>query len=162
MILSAAQIQTLKNDILADSTLAAQPLNSDGAFAIAAAYNLAASPAFTVWKSLVPLSQVGMALDFNAIAGLTTANATQLQTLFQVSPQGINAYLADRRAGFDNIFSGTGANATTRASLLALWKRFATRAEKLYATGTGSDAAPATLVVEGALTIENVQTARGG
>jgi hypothetical protein len=51
--------------------------------------------------------------------------------------------LADRRNAFNDIFSGAG-GATTRASLLALWKRLATNAQKLFSSGTGSDPAPAT------------------
>jgi len=42
--LTTAQYQTLKAAIVADPTLSAQPLNSDGAFAIAAALNAIASP----------------------------------------------------------------------------------------------------------------------
>ncbi len=56
---------------------------------------------------------------------------------------GVNPSLADRRQCFDDIFSGAG-GATTRANLLALWKRLATFAQKLFSTGTGSDAVPAT------------------
>lgn len=38
MALTPAQLTTLRNDILADPALAAQPLNTDGAIAIAQAY----------------------------------------------------------------------------------------------------------------------------
>ena len=56
--------------------------------------------------------------------------------------------MADFRAGMDNIFSGAG-GVITRAQLLALYKRTALRGEKLYATGTGSDAVPGLLTYEG-------------
>ena len=159
---NTAALAALKADILADAVLAAKPMNEDGAFAIAAAYNLQASPSFTVWKSLVPLNQVGMAFDFAAVAGLTTADSTRIQVMFQISPQGINAYLADRRAAFDTIFSGVSGN-STRTALAALWRRLATRAEKLFANtagGNGADATPATLVQEGALSLADVLAAR--
>jgi hypothetical protein len=42
-----------------------------------------------------------MALDFNAISGLTTADSTRLQVIIQVSPHSINPYFADRRAAFE-------------------------------------------------------------
>lgn len=163
MPLTSQQLQTLKADILADGVLNAQPNNSDGAFEIMKAYNLPASPSFTVWKSLVPLNAVGMAIDFNVVAGLTTADSTRLQTFFQMSPQGINPYLSDRRVGFDNIFSGAGAPAAVRAALLVLWKRVATRGEKLFANvagGDGANATPATLVFEGNISTQDVVNAR--
>ena len=78
-----------------------------------------------------------------------------------LSPSGVNPSLAERRAFFDEVFS-VAAGATTRAQLLALWKRPATRTEKIFATGTGSDASPATLTFEGSISGTDVQrTLRG-
>ena len=42
----------------------------------------------------------------------------------------------------------------------AAMQRLANRAEKLYATGTGTTASPATMVVEGTITADDVQAAR--
>lgn len=159
MALTPAQLATLKANILADPALAAQPMTADGAFAIAAAYNLLAAPAFTVWKTTVSITQIGDKFNGTELAGLSSLNQSRLQTIAQYSPTGVNPSLADRRAFFDDIFSGAG-GAITRANLLALWKRLATRAEKLYATGAGSDAAPATLTVEGALSFHDIEQAR--
>jgi hypothetical protein len=157
--LTAAQLAILRADIQADATLNAFPNNSDGAFAIAAAYNLPASPAFTVWKSNVTIGQIGDKINASELAGLTSLNTQRLQAISEYSPQGVNPSLPDRRAFFDDVFSGAGGT-ITRANLLALWKRFATRAEKLFATGTGSDASPATLVFEGQVTVQDVVNAR--
>lgn len=63
------------------------------------------------------------------------------------------------RAFFDDVFSGAGGT-NTRAALLVLWKRLATRIEKLFATGTGSDAVPATLVFEGEVSVQDIIEAR--
>ena len=63
---------------------------------------------------------------------------------------GINPSLATVRQFFDDIFS-VAAGASTRAALLALWKRFATRGERVFATGTGSDATPGNFVLEGSM-----------
>jgi hypothetical protein len=158
MALDPSRYAELKADALAQPSLANAISLSDWP-AIANYYNEDAG-GFVVWKSLVPLNQIGMALDFNAVSGLTTADSTRVQLIFQVSPAGINPYLADRRAAFDNIFSGVS-GATTRAALLALWKRFANRVEKLFATGTGSDASPATLAHEGQINGTDVQKAFG-
>lgn len=157
--LTTAQLQTLKTHINADPALSSQPLTSAGAQAIADVMNLAASPNFTVWKTSVTITAIGDKFNGTELAGLSSLNQTRLQTIAQYSPMGVNPSLADRRAFFDDVFSGAG-GVNTRAALLALWKRLATRGEKLYATGTGSDPSPATLVVEGKITSEHVQQAR--
>lgn len=160
--LTSAQLTTLKADIVADSTLNSQPNNSDGAFAIAAAYNAAASPSFTVWKTNVPIVQVGQSFNGTEFAGLSSLNATRLQTLSMFFTTGVNPSKADVRQFFDDIFSGAG-GATTRANLLILWKRLATRGEKLFADtsgGNGANATPATLVVEGNISVQDVLNAR--
>ena len=159
MALTPQQLTALKAAIAADPVLLAQPNNSDGDYAIASALNLAASPAFTVWKTYVPSTQVGDNMVGTEVAGLTTANISRLQLIIQMSEAGVNPSLVDRRQFFDDVFSGAG-GALTRAKLLILWKRLATRAEKLFATGTGTDPSPATLVFEGSLSYQDVTAAR--
>lgn len=158
--LTAAQKVTLKASILADPTLAAD-VTAENWDNIAAAYNAPASPAYIVWKSIVPIGEVGKTFNATELAGLTQLNTTRLQNLAQWLVSGVNPSLASVRQFFDDIFSGSG-GANTRAALLALWKRSATRLEKLFATGTGSDASPATLVVEGAVSAQTVSDAIGG
>jgi hypothetical protein len=158
-MLTNAQLGILKTAIASDPALAAQPMNSDGNFAIAVAMNILANPVFKVWKTLVTLPEVGDNTVATELAGLTSLNLTRLQTILMFSPGGLNPSLADRRDFFDDVYSGAG-GAQTRAKLLALWKRSATRAEKLFATGTGSDAVPATLTFEGFLTYQDVELAR--
>ncbi|MGH7947905.1 MAG: hypothetical protein ACREQF_01605, partial [Candidatus Binataceae bacterium] len=111
------------------------------------------------WKTNVAINEVGKKFNGAELAGLTTGNQTRLQMLAQYLAGGVNPTLIDNRQFFDDVFSGAG-GATTRANLLALWKRLATRAEKLYATGTGSDPSPATLTFEGSVTYQEVQQAR--
>jgi hypothetical protein len=144
-----ARRATLKVDILAnpDANTMYEAGNLDG---LAALYNVAASPAFTVWKSSVTITEVGDNLVATELAGLSSLNATRLQTIAIFSASGVNPSLADRRAFFDDVFSGAGGT-LTRAKLLLLWKRTATRLETLFATGVGTVATPATLLVEGAL-----------
>ena len=159
MTLTQGQLQTLKNDILADATLNAFPNNSDGNLEIAAAYDQQAAPAFTVWKTRVSITQIGDNIVGSELSGLSSLNSTRLQTVVVLSADGVNPSLPDRRAFFDDIFSGAGGTAT-RAKLLILWKRLATRVEKLFATGTGSDAVPATMAFEGPLDPRDVLKAR--
>lgn len=158
--LSDAQLATLKAAILADSNLNSQPNTPDGNFEVARLLNLPASPNFIVWKTKVQIDDIGDAINSAELAGLSTLNSTRLQTLVQLSGRGVNPSLANRRAFFDDIFSGSGGT-QTRAALLILWKRLATYGEKiLKAGGTGTDASPATLGFEGTLSYSAVGQAR--
>lgn len=58
MALTPAQLQTLKAAINGNPTWAAFPQNSDGYFALAQVLNVTASPAFSVWRTEVPVSTV--------------------------------------------------------------------------------------------------------
>jgi hypothetical protein len=158
-MLTQAQLITLNTDIKADPVLNAFPNDQDGNEKIVKAYEQLAAPSFTVWKSNVEIVKIGDNIVATELAGLSTLNATRLQTVVMLSAGGINPSLPDRRAFFDDIFSGVG-GAATRAKLLILWKRLATRLEKLYATGTGSDPTPAILVVEGTISHQEVNSAR--
>lgn len=153
---TSAQKLALKTAILADSTLASAVAAGDDP-PVADAFNAQAVPTFTVWKSIVSLVELGNAFVSTELAGLTTANTGRLQAIALYSPNGINPALVDRRQAFDDIFSGTG-GVNTRANLLTLYKRTATRAEKVLAIGTGSDASPATLTAEGPLSPSEVST----
>jgi hypothetical protein len=168
MPLTAAQLTTLKNDLAANANtvlingvataINAVPRGPDNAWQIAAWYNGQAAPDFVVWKTNVAIGAVGDAINATELAGLTSLNTTRLQAIAQYAPGGINPSLPDRRQGFNDIFSGAG-GVNTRANLLALWKRPATRVEKLLAAGTGSDASPATLAFEGPLSAADVMNA---
>lgn len=146
--------------IAADATLNAYPNTTDGNYDMAAQkLNVAASPQFIVWRSIVSIRETGQAYNGVEWAGMTTGNHTRLQTVAQYLTAGYNAALADIRAMFNDIWSGAGGT-NTRANLLALWKRPALLGEKILATGTGSDASPATLGYEGNISYQDVQAAR--
>jgi hypothetical protein len=159
MALLPSQYAALKAAILADPALAALPANEDGAFAIAAAFNSNATPDFWVYKTSVSNEAIGDAMNGTEIAGLLNLPMQRLQVLAAYSGGTQNPSRADRRAAFDQVFSGAG-GAMTRASLAVLWRRLATRAEKLYATGAGSTGSPATMTFEGSLTFAEVLSAR--
>lgn len=156
-MLTAAQLLTLKVDIAADPILAAQPNNSDGAFAIAAAYNLLAVPNFIVWRTAILTSDCKKATTWTEYIGRSQGERDAWQ--FMLSNGIINAADANIRQGIQDIFSGPGGVAS-RAALVAIAKRKATRAEKLFATGTGTDAVPATMTFEGNLSFQDVEAAR--
>ena len=157
--MTPAQLTTLQTAILADPVLNAYPNNSDGAFDMSIYLNTASAPAFIVWRTNVTIAETGRAFNGTEWAGMTSANHTRLQTVSQWIDGGYNASLADIRAMFNDIWSGAG-GALTRANLLALWKRTATKGERIFATGAGSDATPGVLVIEGTIAYQHIMTAR--
>lgn len=169
MSLTTAQLATLKADILADATLNAIPNTPDGAFAIADIYNSIVSPDFWVWRSSVGQAE---------IVGVTTPapdNTTWSWTIYIGRSQGerdgwremfadtgaINFTRTNVRQGLQDIFSGAG-GAAQRTHLLAIGRRKSTRGEKLFASGTGSTASPATSAFNDGFTLSysDVQLAR--
>jgi len=159
MALTPQQLVTLKAYIDADPTLSAYPVGSDGSVAIAALLNADSAPAYIVWRSNVSITDVGEAFNGGELAGLTTGNQSRLQTLALYLANGVNPSKSGVRDFFDDVFSGAGGQ-ITRANLLALWKRTATRGEAIFASGSGTDGSPSTLVVEGAIPYQDVQRAR--
>jgi hypothetical protein len=166
-----AQLTTLKADIAANPNPTGQPgsiyatvavnltpNNSDGNAAIAFWYDQATNPVKVVWRNAIPVYQVGNSMLSADVANLTATNLTRLQTLAQYAAQGFTGSV-DTESGFNDVFSAAGASGT-RALLHAVWRRTALRIEALFATGTGTDAAPATLVFEGQISGGDVNTAR--
>jgi hypothetical protein len=156
-MLTVAQLQALKADINADPELSVIPNSSDGNYAIAQAYNAQANPAFTVWQTGIDTANVKKAVVWTEFIGRSQGERDAFRLMIQDGT--INAADPNVRSGFNDIFSGPS-GATTRANLLALAKRLSTRGEKLFATGTGSDADPATMTFEGNLTHFDVAQAR--
>jgi hypothetical protein len=166
--LTTAQLQPLKAAIDADPELSALPLNDDAAFAIAAAFNLAAAPDYWVWKSSVPKGELvngvgpeGTTFNWtgNGFITRSVGEQTAWRELFN-GTNTVNPSQANVRQAFADIFSGTGNAAANRTHLLAMARRKATRAEKLFATGTGSTASPAVMGFEGSVSYQDVTSAR--
>jgi hypothetical protein len=156
-MLTTDQLQALKADILADPVLAAQPMNDDGHAAIRDAYNLIASPVWRVWRTSVSTAEVKDAVNWTEYIGRSVGERSAFELM--IANHVINPARANVRQGISDIFSGTQGQ-VTRTALLALAKRDATRAEKLFSTGTGSDAVPATMTFEGSLSYSDVSAAR--
>jgi hypothetical protein len=152
------QLATLKAYINSVPAWAALPQNSDTAYFIAGELNKTVAPTFTVWKTSVHKNEVGKAFVSSALAAITAGNNDKLAN-FAAWNEYVNPSRLDQRAFFDDVFS-VAAGATTRAALLALWKRPATVYEKLFATGTGTDASPATMTLEGTIAYSWVEAAR--
>ena len=159
MQLSPAQNATLKTAILADQTLAPMVAISDWP-AVADALNLVASPAFVVWRTSVARDVIQRDAGFNwtRVDNLNNGSKYRIWEWMFVTGS-INPSAANVRAGIDATWVGTAADLAVRAVVYAHCKRSATKAEKILASGTGSDAVPATMGAEGALTGSDVQGA---
>lgn len=145
-MLTDAQKVTLKADILANAdTLAAYEIgNLD---ALEKLYNAAASPAFIVWKGTLTSQEARAAISGgDGLAQLDNLTAGKRDSLFWLFNDTTYPGNEAQRAAIVNL---CGTQNTLKAAILAAQKRAATRLEKLFATGTGSDASPATLSVDG-------------
>jgi hypothetical protein len=167
MPLTDTQKQTLKADIAANTAtvpwqgtptaINTLPDNSDANFAIAGWYNQTAAPSWRVWRTNVPVKDCKKATTWTEYIGRSQGERDAWG--FMLSNGILDASDPNVRQGILDIFSGpSGAN--TRAALTAIAKRDATRAEKLFSTGTGADANPATMGFEGALSYQDVGSAR--
>lgn len=151
--MTPAQLTTLKAAILAETSpafVALRQANETGQ--MAEWFNVVST--FIAWKPRVTIQETGAVFNGAEWAGMTAANHTRLQTVAQY----LSSYspgLADVRAMFNDIWGGAGGT-ITRAALLVLWKRAATRGERVFATGTGSDATPGVLTFDGAISNEDI------
>lgn len=159
MELTTQQKQALKAYILADPVLSQFPANSDGSYAIADLLNKTANPAFIVWKTDVSIDEIMRnGMDWARVDNLSVGKARIWDWLGRLGT--INAAKVNVRAGIDATWVGTAADLAVRAAVYTHCKRSATVLEKLFATGTGSDASPATMVIEGAIGYQQVDEAR--
>lgn len=150
--MTPAQLAVLKTAILAETDPVFVGYRTNGQTPLMRDWFNDAST-FVVYKTSETIAAVGQAISYVALEALTTANLEKINTFTRLNALALNPSKADIRSFWSNVFSGTlgGDGATTRTALEALWKRNATRAEKLFATGTGTAIAPGTLVFEGAV-----------
>ena len=153
------QLQTLKAAINANPTWAAYPLTSGYANVIADAMNVLADPAFIVWRTNVTDAEIMQnGFDWTRVDNLSVGKSRVWDWMFRFGY--INPSKTNVRAGIDQTWVGTAADLAVRAAVYTHCKRSATVAEKLFATGTGSDASPAVMAFEGALSADDVAQAR--
>ena len=174
-MLSSAQLAALKAHVAANTNtiqlgpdvvqIKDTPNSPDANNEVAAWYNGNASPDFWAWRTFVADTEV---------YETTTADATTWSwTIFIGRSQGerdawrqmnmrsggINPSLLNVRNGVADVFSGAG-GAAQRTHLLAIGRRVATNAEKLFSTGIGTTVSPATMGREGNVSGGDVTDAR--
>ena len=159
MSLNTAQLATLKAAILADPVLNAYPQNSDGAYNMAIFLDQPATPDFIVWKTSVDPDEVMKnGMDWTRVDNLSVGKARIWDWMSRLGT--FNPSKTNIRAGIDAAWVGTAADLAVRAMVYTHCKRLATKAEKLFASGTGSDAAPAVMTIEGRLQYSDIEQAR--
>jgi hypothetical protein len=184
--LTTSQLTALKADIVSDGALNGLPMTSDGATAIVAAYSVIVAPDFFVYRTRIPVQEIYDQIQWAKMTPTDAPDGTaawtnrslacqgkqfNLQLLLQGSQQSIDGTKSNVRAGLQDALTNvpSGVSGVTQA---ANWvgvrdnalARKATRAEKLFAStanGNGATAATAaTMVVEGALSVDDVMSAR--
>lgn len=171
MSLTYTQRQVLHNDAINQPTLAVA-LSAGDDQAIADFYNTIASPDFIVMRTSVTkgeyqssVSPSGTSFSWTGTGGYIARSQGERDAWRELfEPSGIvNPSQANVLAAFNDIFSGTGAQAiNNRTHLLSMSKRKATLAEKLLATGVGTDASPAILTFEGTISPAEASQIRVG
>jgi len=156
------QLTAIKAYIDATPELSAQPLNSDGAFAIAAELNKTAVPDYIVWRTSVMQDEVTAQSGFTwtLVDGLTGGSARIWEWLFDNASRAIDASKVNVRQGIADVWSGTAQKLAVQSAVLAVCKRKATVCEKVLATGTGTTQTPATMGFEGSISYSDVTDAR--
>lgn len=147
-MLTPAQLTALKAAIAADQELAAIPQTTDGAIAVAQALNLPADPAWVVWRTSVSRQEILQnGFDWTRLDNLSVGKARVWNEIFAGEGETLNPSKANVRVGIESVWVGTAQDLAVRAAVYVHCKRNATRAQKIFSTGTGSDAVPATMNV---------------
>lgn len=144
-MLTTEQKVTLKAAIQADPTL--NGLYTIGDLSgLADALNTEAEPDFIVWRTSVTLDEIMQnGFDWTQVDNTTVGKARIWEWMFANDARAINPSKLNIRAGIEEAWKGTAAMLTVRAAVYVHCKRAATVLEKIFATGTGSNASPATM-----------------
>lgn len=154
-MLTDAQLATLRADILANTdpdVVAALEIRNDNA--ITAWYN--GDSTFVVWRTEVPVSEYRDGLVWTEVDTVTAGSARIWEWVTGQMTLPLETGKATVRQGLADAW---GSQTTTRANLIAIAKRFASHFEALYTTGTGTNASPGDLVLEGPLDVNDVSRA---
>ena len=148
-MLTTEQLATLRAGAFADQAAAAMIAAGDWQ-GVRDWLNAATSPAFVVWRTSVSQDEIMQnGFDWVRVDNLSVGKARIWEWLFDNQAATIKPSKANVRAGIDEVWKGTALDLAVRAAVYTHCKRTATRAEKLLASGTGTDASPALLTHEG-------------
>lgn len=160
--MTPAQLQTLKTAIANETDAAFVQLRNAGATgAMAEFFNQPAVPDYWVWRTNVARADIYHTVSPDGTSWNWTTYKNQSQTEQGAWVQMFmgdlaNFALPNLRAGVAAIFTGSAQANAQREHCLAIGRRLAKRGERLFATGTGSTASPATMAFEGNVTNDDV------
>lgn len=163
MPLTEDQAQTLAAAIRADTDpvvvdYVAQRRDDE----IARVYNLPARPDFVIWRPDVTWNEIMQnGFDWMRVDNLSVGKARIWEWLFKNDAESIDATKANIRAGIIEVWRGTAADNAVRMTVWGHCTRLASRAERVFASGTGVAAAldgtgPGTTTYYGPLTLNEV------
>lgn len=145
--LTTQQITTLRAAVFADTTAAAL-LAGGNASGLQAYLNNPAVPTFVVWRTAVPIDDIMRnAMDWARVDNLSVGKARIWDWMGRLGS--LDCSKANIRAGIDATWVGTAADLAVRSTVYTHCKRAASAAERMLATGTGTDAVPGTMGFEG-------------
>lgn len=158
--MTPAQLETLKTALLADPALAQYIVDYRDDL-IRDYYNAPADPAYIVWRTSVTRQEILQnGFDWTRLDNLSVGKARVWSDIFVDGS--LNPSKPNVRAGIESVWVGTAADLAVRAAVYVHCKRSANRVERLFATGTGSDAVPGVLVFEGEITTSDVSAMLSG
>jgi hypothetical protein len=153
MALNESQLMTLKAAIAAETDAEFVANRSMGATgAMAAFYNVEASPAFYVWKSNYSVQDIANGIE-GGITQLDALTASKRDSLLWWAERSHDMRQAATQAAVNDL---CGSQNTLKASVLDNGKRKVNRGEKLFSTGTGSLATPGSTTYEGNISNEDI------
>ena len=152
------QLVVLKAAILAETDAAFVAARMAGATGtMAAFYNVAATPAFYVWRSEYTAQQISEAID-NGITQLDALTASKRDSLLWWAERSHDMTRSQSQAAVNDL---CGSQNTLKAAVLDGGKRTLTRGQRLFASGTGSLAVPGATTFDGTISGDDVASALG-
>lgn len=156
-----AQLPTLKAAIDAETDPEFVEYRTNGQNGqMAAWFSNPANPAFIVWRTSVSQDEIMLnGFDWTRVDNLSNGAARVWEWLFDNAAKSFNPSKTNVRAGIEQVWKGTAADLAVRAAVYVHCKRNVTKGERLFATGTGTEAVPGLMGYEGAISDYDVQRA---
>lgn len=156
MALTPAQLIVFKAAILAETAPGFVELRQAGATgAMAEFYRQESVPTFYAWRTRITKEEV-YANGFNWVA-IDDVTEPKWRVWIELFSSGaMNPSKPNVRAGIEEVWKGNAVKLAVQTYVLDKCKRAVNRAEKLFATGTGTFVSPALLGFEGQVTDSDV------
>lgn len=150
-MLTTQQLQQLKTFALADAT-AAGYIAAGNDSELTAWFNANASPDFWVYRKGILSGEIGKIVSYVAVAAMTTGNLDRVNNFLNLNSETFDGR-DDVKTFLMDTFSGAlgGQGQATRDALDAMLRKLANRFERALAIGSGAQATPGTLTVEGTI-----------